>query len=114
MMVDDAVIGSRLQAARRALGLTQGDVGKQMGMATSTISAIESGKRSVSGPEIHAFARIYHRLVRPCRSGSGWPAVHSRQRQGRVLQAQLLSGPRIRTCPRSHGWSGRPGCTHRP
>lgn len=60
-MVDDAVIGSRLQAARRALGLTQGDVGRQMDMAISTISAIEAGKRSVSGPELHAFARIYHR-----------------------------------------------------
>lgn len=63
MMVDDAVIGSRLQAARRALGLTQGDVGRQMDMAISTISAIEAGKRSVSGPELHAFARIYHRPI---------------------------------------------------
>ena len=63
MIVDDAVIGSRLQAAQRALGLTQGDVGKQMGMAISTISAIEAGKRSVSGPELHAFATIYHRPI---------------------------------------------------
>lgn len=61
MTVDDAVVGSRLQAARRALGLTQGDVGKQMDMAISTISTIEAGKRSVSGPELRAFARIYHR-----------------------------------------------------
>ncbi len=63
MMVDDAVIGSRLQAARRALGLTQGDVGRQMNMAISTISTIEAGKRSVSGPELHAFATIYHRPI---------------------------------------------------
>lgn len=63
MIVDDVVIGSRLQTARRALGLTQGDVGKQMDMAISTISTIEAGKRSVSGPELHAFARIYHRPV---------------------------------------------------
>ncbi|MBI4492723.1 MAG: ImmA/IrrE family metallo-endopeptidase [Chloroflexi bacterium] len=61
MAIDDAVIGARLQAARRALDLTQGEVGKKMGMVTSTISAIESGKRSVTGPELHAFAQLYHR-----------------------------------------------------
>ncbi len=61
MMVDDAAIGARLQAARRAIGLTQTDVGKQMGMVTSTISAIEAGKRSVSGAELYQFAQIYKR-----------------------------------------------------
>ncbi|MBI2939255.1 MAG: ImmA/IrrE family metallo-endopeptidase [Chloroflexi bacterium] len=63
MMLDDAVIGARLQAARRALGLTQGEVGRQMGMATSTVSEIEAGKRSVTGAELHAFARLYHRPI---------------------------------------------------
>lgn len=61
MIVDDATIGARLQAARRAIGLTQTDVGKQLGMVTSTVSAIESGKRSVSGTELYEFARIYGR-----------------------------------------------------
>jgi Zn-dependent peptidase ImmA (M78 family) len=61
MGTDDAAIGARLRAARRALGLTQTDVGSAMGMATSTVSAIESGKRSVTGAELHAFARLYHR-----------------------------------------------------
>lgn len=63
MAVDNAIIGSRLQAARRALGMTQTEVGKSMGMTTSTISAIESGKRSVTGGELHAFARLYHRSL---------------------------------------------------
>jgi Zn-dependent peptidase ImmA (M78 family) len=60
-MVDDAAIGARLQAARRAIGLTQTEVGKQMGMVTSTISAIEAGKRSVSGAELYQFAQLYKR-----------------------------------------------------
>jgi Zn-dependent peptidase ImmA (M78 family) len=60
-MVDDATIGARLQAARRAIGLTQSEVGKQVGMVTSTISAIEAGKRSVSGAELYQFAQLYRR-----------------------------------------------------
>jgi Zn-dependent peptidase ImmA (M78 family) len=60
-MVDDAAIGARLQAARRAIGLTQTEVGSQLGMVTSTVSAIESGKRSVSGAELYQFAQVYKR-----------------------------------------------------
>lgn len=54
-------IGARLQVARRAIGFTQGEVGARMGMATSTVSAIEAGKRSVTGPELYQLARIYQR-----------------------------------------------------
>jgi Zn-dependent peptidase ImmA (M78 family)/DNA-binding XRE family transcriptional regulator len=54
-------IGARLQTARRAVDLTQTEVGKRVGMATSTVSAIEAGKRSVTGPELAAFARMYQR-----------------------------------------------------
>ena len=61
MILDDATIGLRLQLARKELGLTQGDVGKQLRLATTTVSEIEAGKRSVSGPELHQFARVYHR-----------------------------------------------------
>ena len=63
MGIDDATLGTRLQTARRALGLTQGEVGSKMNMATSTVSAVEAGKRSVTGPELQEFARIYHRPV---------------------------------------------------
>jgi Zn-dependent peptidase ImmA (M78 family) len=62
-MLDDTTIGERLQGARRAIGLTQGEVGKQMRLAISTVSEIEAGKRPVAGTELHAFARIYHRPV---------------------------------------------------
>ena len=61
MSIDNATIGSRLQTARRTLGLTQTDAGSHMGMVTSTVSAIEAGKRSVAGSELHEFSRIYQR-----------------------------------------------------
>ncbi|MGH2459584.1 MAG: helix-turn-helix domain-containing protein [Chloroflexota bacterium] len=60
-MLDDVTIGARLQTARKELGLTQGEVGKRIGMATSTISDIEAGKRSVTGAELYQFARQLHR-----------------------------------------------------
>lgn len=63
MRIDDVTIGARLQAARRTLGLTQGDVAQQMGMVTSTVSAIESGKRAVTGAELYSFAQMYTRPV---------------------------------------------------
>lgn len=63
MELTNEAIAQRLLEARRAIGLTQSEVGKQVGMATSTISSIEAGKRSVSGPELHAFARVYHRPI---------------------------------------------------
>jgi len=63
MSIDNESIGSRLQAARRALGLTQTDVGEKMDMVTSTVSAIEAGKRAVTGPELYRFAEIYARPV---------------------------------------------------
>ncbi|HVC35735.1 MAG TPA: XRE family transcriptional regulator [Chloroflexota bacterium] len=61
MTLDDVTIGARLQIARKDIGLTQGEVGKQMELATSTVSEIEAGKRSVTGGELHQFARLYHR-----------------------------------------------------
>lgn len=61
--VDDRTIGARLQSARRALGLTQTDVGQTMEMVTSTVSAIEAGKRAVTGLELYQFAHIYGRPV---------------------------------------------------
>ena len=63
MSVDNVTIGSRLRAARRTLGFTQTDAGGRMGMVTSTVSAIEAGKRSVTGSELYEFSRIYQRPV---------------------------------------------------
>jgi Zn-dependent peptidase ImmA (M78 family) len=63
MRIDDKTIGERLQAARRALGLTQTDVGETMGMVTSTVSAVEAGKRAVTGAELYHFAQLLDRPV---------------------------------------------------
>ena len=49
----------RLKAARKALHLTQEFVANQMGMARTTIVAIEAGKREVSANELAAFAELY-------------------------------------------------------
>ena len=59
--IDDESIGARLRLARRALGLTQTDVAGRMDMVTSTVSAIEAGKRAVTGPELYSFAQMYGR-----------------------------------------------------
>ena len=61
MSIDNATIGGRLQAARRAMGLTQTDVAREMDMVTSTISAIEAGKRAVTGSELYKFAQLFKR-----------------------------------------------------
>lgn len=63
MAIDNETIGGRLQAARKALGLTQTDVAQKMDMVTSTVSAIEAGKRAVTGAELYTLARIYGRPV---------------------------------------------------
>ena len=54
-------VGRMLRQARTALGLTLSQVGESMGLATSTISDIESQKRRVSAVELYKFAKLYHR-----------------------------------------------------
>jgi len=61
--LDPRVIGSRLQDARRAAGLTQQAVADEMAMARTTVVAIEKGERRVSATELVKFAQIYHRSV---------------------------------------------------
>jgi Zn-dependent peptidase ImmA (M78 family)/transcriptional regulator with XRE-family HTH domain len=57
-MIDDKWIGERIKAARKMVGYTQGDVAAEMDMSISTVSDIERGERSVTGPELHAFAEL--------------------------------------------------------
>jgi Zn-dependent peptidase ImmA (M78 family)/DNA-binding XRE family transcriptional regulator len=51
----------RLRVARRALAMTQEDAAKQLGVARTTIVAIEKGERHVRPDELRALARIYNR-----------------------------------------------------
>ncbi len=62
MAITDETIGARLQEARKAVGFTQTEVAEKIGLAVSTISEIEHGKRRVSEVELYEFARLY---VRP-------------------------------------------------
>jgi Zn-dependent peptidase ImmA (M78 family)/DNA-binding transcriptional regulator YiaG len=62
-LATNELIGARIQAARRALGLTQTDVAKRMDMVTSTVSAIEAGKRAVTGAELFNLAAMLGRPV---------------------------------------------------
>ena len=61
--IDPKVLGRRLQEARKARGLTQQDVAKELGLARTTITAIEKGPRSVQPEELLQLARLYGRGV---------------------------------------------------
>jgi Zn-dependent peptidase ImmA (M78 family)/transcriptional regulator with XRE-family HTH domain len=60
---DPRVLGARLQDARRARGLTQEAVAEKLGVARTTVVAIEKGERRVTAHEIRALAELYGRKV---------------------------------------------------
>ena len=61
--IDPRVLGLRLQEARKARGLTQQDVAEQLGVARTTITAIEKGERRVQPDELARLAGLYGRTV---------------------------------------------------
>jgi transcriptional regulator with XRE-family HTH domain len=56
-------IGARLKEAREYVGLLQEDVASALGIPRASVSALESGKRRVTGLEVRRLARIYRRPV---------------------------------------------------
>ena len=58
-----ATVGQALRKARAAMGLTLKQVCESMGIAMSTISEIESGKRRISAVEVYRFAKLYQRPI---------------------------------------------------
>jgi Zn-dependent peptidase ImmA (M78 family)/DNA-binding XRE family transcriptional regulator len=68
-MASPEVIGHRLQAARKLMRLTQQAAAEQLGMARTTVVAIEKGERPTRSEELVAFAGLYgvaiNELVRP-------------------------------------------------
>ena len=60
---DPRVLGASLRAARRAAGLTQQAVATELGMARTTVVAIEKGNRRVRASDIVKFADLYRRPV---------------------------------------------------
>ncbi len=61
--LDPRALGSRLQDARRAAGLTQQHVADEMEMARTTVVAIEKGERKITPKECVGFAKLYRRQV---------------------------------------------------
>ncbi len=52
-------IAARLRAMREAIGFSQAEVARAMGMHRPTISEIEAGRRAVTSEELYRFARLY-------------------------------------------------------
>lgn len=61
--VDMRELGQRLQQARKRRGLTQADAAEVLGVARTTITAIEKGERRLKPEELLALAEAYARSV---------------------------------------------------
>jgi Zn-dependent peptidase ImmA (M78 family)/DNA-binding XRE family transcriptional regulator len=61
--IDIKKLGSRLQDARRSAALTQENAAKTLGMARTTVVAIEKGERRVTPHELIQFAKAYRRSI---------------------------------------------------
>ena len=61
--MDPKVLGNRLQQARTARGLTQQQVSDTLGIARTTVTAIEKGERKVQPSELIDIAKLYGRNV---------------------------------------------------
>ncbi len=56
-------LGARLQAARKARGLTQEEVAARLGVARTTVTAIEKGQRRVRPGELITLAGLFDRSI---------------------------------------------------
>jgi len=61
--LDPRVLGDKLKQARTARGLRQEDVAGQLGVARTTLVAIEKGERRVSARELKQMADLYGRQM---------------------------------------------------
>jgi Zn-dependent peptidase ImmA (M78 family)/DNA-binding XRE family transcriptional regulator len=61
--VDPRNLGLRLQEARKAAGFTQLDAASGLGIARTTVVAIEKGERKTTPHELLQFASLYRRSV---------------------------------------------------
>lgn len=62
-LAEQVVLGGRLREAREYLGLLQEEVATALGIPRTSLSALEAGKRKVSGVELRRLARLYRRPV---------------------------------------------------
>jgi Zn-dependent peptidase ImmA (M78 family)/transcriptional regulator with XRE-family HTH domain len=61
--IDLKKLGARLQDARRSAALTQENAATRLGMARTTVVAIEKGERRVTPHELIEFAKTYRRPI---------------------------------------------------
>ncbi|MCY4654387.1 MAG: XRE family transcriptional regulator [Dehalococcoidia bacterium] len=61
--IEPRALGRRLQEARRARGMTQQDVADTLGLARTTVTALEKGERRARPDEIIRMAGIFGRSV---------------------------------------------------
>lgn len=54
-----AIIASRIREARKAAGLSQGQVARLLGLQRPSVSEMEAGNRRVSGDEIIRLAELF-------------------------------------------------------
>ena len=57
------VVGDALRRARTTVSLTLKQVSEHIGLAVSTISEIEAGKRRITGVELYKFAKLHQRPI---------------------------------------------------
>lgn len=61
--IDRQALGERLQAARKARGLTQQEVADRLQIARTTLTAIEKGERLIRPDELMLLAQLYNESV---------------------------------------------------
>src|SRR5207247_8401296 len=54
-----AIVASRIREARKAAGLSQGQVARLLGLQRPSVSEIEAGNRRVSADEIGRLAELF-------------------------------------------------------
>lgn len=54
-----SITGSRIREARRAAGLSQGQVAQLLGLQRPSVSEMEAGRRRVSGEEAARLAELF-------------------------------------------------------
>jgi len=86
--IDPAIIGERLAEARRARRLTQQDAAESLGVARTTVVAMEKGVRRPRAGELVHLARLYGRQVSDFVRG-----VPARPRGDFVVQFRAARGP---------------------
>ena len=63
MSITQQELAARLRMAREAAGLTQEAAARHLGLPRSSLAQVELGKRTVSGLELDALARLYGRSI---------------------------------------------------